>query len=100
MTLDWKKTQENTFKKWVNNSMKGHLNSDKRKVEDFETDLKDGVILAELLVFFSKEKFRYVKNQKQLRIMPQMIENLGASFKFMEKKEIKLVNIGELSNQE
>ena len=100
MSTDWKKTQENTFKKWVNNSMKVHVNSGRRKVENFEVDLQDGVILAELLETVSKEKFRHAKDPKQLRIIPQKIENLGASFKFMDKKEIKLVNIGKLSTQE
>lgn len=93
---DWKKVQENTFTKWVNNALKGHLTSSKKKVTSLETDLADGIILAELLETLTKEKLRYVKEARQLRIKPQMLENLGTSFKFMDEKGIKLVNIGEL----
>ncbi len=92
---DWKKTQENTFKKWVNNTLKGHLTNGRSKVNDFETDLTDGIVLAELLESLTKEKFRHVKDPKQLRIIPQRVENIGASFKFMDKKGVYLVNIGK-----
>ena len=92
---NWKKIQENTFTKWVNTSLNGHLTTNKNRVTCLENDLDDGIILAELLENISKDKLCYVKNAKKLRIKPQKLENLGVSFRFMNDKEIKLVNIGK-----
>lgn len=91
---DWKKTQENTFTKWVNTQLKGHITSNKNRVKNLETDLADGTILAELLENVTKEKLN-AKESRQLKIKPQKLENLGTSFRFMEHQNIKLVNIGE-----
>ena len=91
---NWKRIQETTFTKWVNNALRGHLKSSKNQVEKLETDLQDGLTLVQLLETLSHEKVgRY---HKKPFIKPQMIENLGACFKFLEKEKIKLVNIGEL----
>lgn len=91
----WWKPQETTFTRWVNNGLRGHLTSGKNRVQDLSTDLADGRILAELLETVSKKKVSYVKEDKHLKFKPQKLENLGISFSFMEKEEIKLVNIGE-----
>lgn len=89
----WKKVQQSTFIKWVNNSLRGHLKTSEKRVDDLSEAFKDGLTLIQLLETVSKEKIgRY--NQKP-RIKAQMMENLEASFKFMEKENIKLVNIGE-----
>lgn len=87
---DWKKTQETTFTKWVN-SITG-----KDRVKELKTDLQDGIILADLLERVAKTRIKYVNEAKRLRIKPQQLENLGASFRFMQTEKIKLVNIGEL----
>ncbi len=92
---DWKKVQENTFTKWANSCLKGHLTSNRNKISDLSTDLKDGILLAEILENVSKKKIRYARDQKHLKFKPQIMENVGASFKFMEENDIKLVNIGE-----
>ena len=94
-TENWKKTQETTFTKWVNSCLKGHLTSTKNRVQNLQTDLEDGIILAELLENVAKSKLHYVRDEKKLKIKQQKMENLGVSFRFMEKEEIKLVNIGE-----
>lgn len=91
---DWKKAQETIFTKWVNSYLKGHLVSNKNRVRDLATDLQDGIILAELLENVAKDKFHYMKEDRQLKFKSQKLENLGASFKFMNGAEIKLVNIG------
>lgn len=88
----WKKVQENTFTKWLNNSLRGHLKKSERHIDDLSTALQDGLILIQLLENISHTKIgRY--NQKP-RIKAQMLENLEACFSFMEREKIKLVNIG------
>ena len=100
MSGDWKKKQETTFTKWANSRLKGHLTSTKNRINDLSTDLQDGVCLAELLenVAKPKEKIRYVREERHLKIKPQKLENLGVSFRFMDQNNIKLVNIGKLWN--
>ncbi len=89
----WKKVQQTTFTKWINSSMRGHLTTSEHHVDDLTVAFHDGLTLIQLLETISREKVgRY--NQKP-RITAQMMENLEASFKFMEKENIKLVNIGE-----
>ena len=95
MSENWKKVQENTFTKWVNNCLKGHLTTTKQRVMSLQTDLEDGTILAELLENIAKTRFHHVTEARMLRFKPQKQENLGYSFKFMEQEKIKLVNIGE-----
>lgn len=95
MSGDWKRKQETTFTKWANSCLKGHLTSSKNRVGDLSTDLQDGIILAEMLENVAKKKIRYVKEDRHLKIKPQKLENLGASFRFMSEENIKLVNIGE-----
>lgn len=74
------------------------MTSQTKRVTSLERDLEDGIVLAELLENIAKDKIRYVSNPKQLRIKPQKLENLGESFRFMEEKGIKLVNIGEANS--
>lgn len=95
MSGDWKKKQETTFTKWVNSRLKGHLTSNKNRVKDLSVDLQDGIIVAELLENVAKDKLRYQKEARHLKFKPQQLENLGVSFRFMDKANIKLVNIGE-----
>ena len=92
----WWKKQEITFTRWVNSKLKGHLTTTTNRVNDLSTDLADGRVLGELLEKISKDKVRYMREDRQLKFKPQKLENLGISFKFLEKEQIKLVNIGEL----
>ena len=73
-----------------------YLTTTTNRVNDLSTDLADGRVLGELLEKISKDKVRYMREDRQLKFKPQKLENLGISFKFLEKEQIKLVNIGEL----
>lgn len=91
----WWKPQERTFTRWVNSNLRGHLTSNQNRVQDLSTDLADGRVLGELIEKISKSKLRFMREDRQLKFKPQKLENLGVSFRFMEKEHIKLVNIGE-----
>lgn len=85
--------EEQTFTKWVNNVLRGHKKSSECRVENLQTDLKDGLKLVQVLETLSKEKMPGVHRKPQFE--QQKIDNLNACFKFMEKANIKLVNIGK-----
>lgn len=87
---------EITGTKWANGALRGHLTTKENRIQDLKTDLADGIILAELLENLTKTKFLYHREEKQLRIKPQKMENLSFSFKVMEKDAVKLVNIGKI----
>ena len=92
---NWKHLQEQTFTKWFNNVLRGHKKtSDPVQIENLQTDLKDGLILVQLLESLSKEKMTGVHRRPNFE--QHKIENLNACFRFMEKANIKLVNIGEI----
>ncbi len=89
----WKKVQQNTFTNWINNSLRGHLKKADRQVDNLTEGFQDGLTLIQLLETVSRKKVgRHNQNPK---IKAQMMENLEASFKFMDTEDIKLVNIGE-----
>ena len=91
---NWKKTQQNTFTKWVNSVLRGHLKSTQNPVNDLQVDLGDGIKLAELL-----DTLAHPRKVGKIKQNPgsdfHKIINLGKSFEFMEKEKIKLVNIGK-----
>lgn len=90
---EWKKIQQKTFTNWFNDRMRGHLKVAKKKVDDLETDLIDGLLLIDLLEKLSNKKVgRYTK--KPMNKM-QCIENLGTALRFISDQNIKLVNIGK-----
>lgn len=91
---DWKHLQEQTFTKWFNNVLRGHKKASAVQIENLQTDLKDGLMLVQLLENLSKEKIPGV--HKKTIFEQHKIENLNACFKFMEKASIKLVNIGKI----
>lgn len=90
---DWKELQEQTLTKWFNNVLRGHKKTSEGQIEDLQTALKDGLLLVQFLESTSKEKIPGVHRKPNFE--QQKIENLNACFKFMEKINIKLVNIGE-----
>lgn len=92
---NWKLLQQTTFTKWVNNALRGHLKKAKTQVSDLQTDLRDGLVLVEVIesIASPRKVGRYTKNPT---IKPQMLENLGTVFRFLDKEQIKIVNIGEL----
>ena len=92
---DWQKLQQTTFTKWINNSLRGHLKTAKMQINDLQTDLQDGLLLAQLVenIASPRKIGRYNKNPV---IKQQKLENLGTVFKFLEREQIKTVNIGKL----
>jgi hypothetical protein len=89
---NWKRLQEQTFTKWFNNVLRADRS--RVQIENLETDLKDGLILVQLLESLSKERMTGVHRKPNFE--QHKIENLNACFRFMEKANIKLVNIGEI----
>ena len=84
----WKKIQEKTFTRWVNEQLKVQKVAVKNLAEDFA----DGVLLIVLLEVLSQKKIG--KYNKKPRVHAQKMENLEKVLKFIESEGIKLVNIG------
>ena len=87
---DWKKIQEKTFTRWVNQQLK------KRDVAvtDLSSDFKDGVLLIALMETLSSKTVGKYKAKPRLSV--QEMENLQKVLSFIEKEEgIRLVNIGK-----
>ena len=93
---NWKFSQQTTFTKWVNNALRGHLKVAKTQVNDLKTDLQDGLVLVELIdsIASPRKVGRYNKNPV---IKPQLLENLSTVFRFLEREQIKVVNIGKVA---
>ena len=91
---NWKLLQQTTFTKWVNNALRGHLKTAKTQVRDLQTDLRDGLVLVELIESIASPR-KVGRHNKRPAIKPQMLENLGAVLGFLEKEQIKIVNIGK-----
>eukprot|EP00954_Amorphochlora_amoebiformis_P000989 78032-Amorphochlora_amoeboformis.AAC.1 len=69
--------QQNTFTRWVNDELK--LRG--LKVDDVKTDLKDGLMLINLMEIISGKKIgRYNKHPV---IIQQKLENLNIALNFM-----------------
>lgn len=91
---EWKKIQQKTFTNWFNDRMRGNLKVAKKKVDDLETDLIDGLLLIDLIEKLANKKVgRYTKKPMN---KVQCIENLGTALRFIMDQDIKLVNIGKL----
>ena len=90
---EWKKIQQKTFTNWFNDRMRGHLKVAKKKIDDLETDLIDGLLLIDLIEKIASKKVgRYTKKPMN---KVQCIENLGTALRFIKEQNIKLVNIGK-----
>ena len=95
----WQQVQEETLVNWANAALRGPISADGDvlQIKNLHEDIKDGTILLELLDNVSlnlgsgsRVKRRY--NKPRLNV--QMRENIAECFKFIEKENIKLVNIG------
>lgn len=69
------------------------------KIEDLETDLRNGVLLINLLeIISSKEIFVFSgavpAYHKEPRLRLHQVENLGAALTFLKNEGIRLVSIG------
>ena len=89
LDAQWKKIQEKTFTRWVNEQLKVQ----KVAITTLTDDFKDGVMLIVLLEVLSQKSIgRYNKKPK---IHAQKMENLQQVLTFITSKEgIRLVNIG------
>lgn len=77
-----------TFTAWCNEYLKDRG----MHVTDLQKDLKDGVLLINLLEILSgKSLGRYNKNP---RVPTQKYENTGIAIEFVKSENIKIVNIG------
>ena len=93
---NWKLLQQTTFTKWVNNALRGHLKTAKTQVTDLQTDLQDGLILVELIESIASPRKVGRYNRRPV-IKPQLLENLATMFRFLEREQIKVVNIGKMA---
>lgn len=96
---NWVRLQETTFTKWVNNSLRGQgqLKTARTQVSDLCEDLQDGLVLVELIesIASPRKVGRYTRRPV---VKPQKLENLGTVLRFLEREQIKVVNIGTLTS--
>jgi filamin len=84
---EWKRIQENTFTRWVNE----HLRQADTSINDLETDFSNGLKLISLLEVLSGKKMpRY---NKKPNFRSQKLENVSIALNFLEAEGITLVNI-------
>ncbi|VIO86121.1 Filamin/ABP280 repeat family protein [Brugia malayi] len=85
---EWKKIQQNTFTRWVNQKLEP-INVE---VTDLETDFEEGLKLIRLVEVLSGRSLgRY---SKKVTFRHQKLENISLALKFLENEEhIKIVNI-------
>ncbi|XP_069025647.1 filamin-B isoform X3 [Embiotoca jacksoni] len=84
----WKKIQQNTFTRWINE----HLKCVNKRIVDLQLDLGDGLRLIALLEVLSHKKmFRKYHPRPNFRQMK--LENVSVALEFLERENIKLVSI-------
>lgn len=86
----WKKIQQNTFTRWINE----HLKCVNKRVGNLQHDLGDGLRLIALLEILSHKKM-YSKYHSRPIVSQMKLENVTVALDFLEKEKIKLVSIGE-----
>ena len=84
---EWKRIQENTFTRWVNE----HLRQAGTSINDLETDFSNGLKLIALLEVLSGKKMP--KHNKKPNFRSQKLENVSIALKFLETEGVHLVNI-------
>ncbi|XP_077428421.1 filamin B a isoform X1 [Vanacampus margaritifer] len=84
----WKKIQQNTFTRWINE----HLKCVNKRIVDLQLDLGDGLRLIALLEVLSRQKmhrrFHPRPNFRQMKL-----ENVSVALEFLDNENIKLVSI-------
>uniref|UniRef100_A0A3B3C5V8 Calponin-homology (CH) domain-containing protein n=1 Tax=Oryzias melastigma TaxID=30732 RepID=A0A3B3C5V8_ORYME len=86
----WKKIQQNTFTRWINE----HLKCVNKRIMDLQCDLSDGLRLIALLEVLS-HKSMYRKYHPRPTFRQMKLENVSVALEFLERENIKLVSIGE-----
>ncbi|XP_075880927.1 filamin B a isoform X2 [Nelusetta ayraudi] len=84
----WKKIQQNTFTRWINE----HLKCVNKRVGNLQHDLGDGLRLIALLEILSHKKM-YSKYHTRPIVSQMKLENVTVALDFLEKEKIKLVSI-------
>ncbi|XP_038164691.1 filamin-B isoform X4 [Cyprinodon tularosa] len=84
----WKKIQQNTFTRWINE----HLKCVNKRIGDLQLDLGDGLRLIALLEVLSQKKM-YRKYHSRPNFRQMKLENVSVALEFLEKENIKLVSI-------
>lgn len=85
----WKRIQQNTFTRWINE----HLKCVNKRIGNLQHDLGDGLRLIALLEVLSHKKMYRYNARPTVRQMK--LENVSVALDFLEKEKIKLVSIGE-----
>lgn len=84
----WKKIQQNTFTRWVNE----HLKLVNKRVDDLQVDFSDGLNIIALIEVLSHKKLP--RHNRKPMFRSQKLENVSVALDFLENVErIKLVNI-------
>ncbi|KXJ17767.1 alpha-actinin-1 [Exaiptasia diaphana] len=83
----WEKQQRKTFTAWCNS----HLRKVGGQIGELEEDLKDGVLLLQLLECLSGEK---LPKAEKGRLRFHRIANVNKALDFVASKGVKLVSIG------
>uniref|UniRef100_A0A3Q1ETL6 Calponin-homology (CH) domain-containing protein n=1 Tax=Acanthochromis polyacanthus TaxID=80966 RepID=A0A3Q1ETL6_9TELE len=89
----WKKIQQNTFTRWINE----HLKCVNKRIVDLQLDLGDGLRLIALLEVLS-HKTMYRKYHSRPTFRQMKLENVSVALEFLDKESIKLVSIGDGGN--
>uniref|UniRef100_H3CM53 Filamin B n=1 Tax=Tetraodon nigroviridis TaxID=99883 RepID=H3CM53_TETNG len=84
----WKKIQQNTFTRWINE----HLKCVNKRIVDLQLDLGDGLRLIALLEVLSHKKM-YRKYHPRPNFRQMKLENVSVALEFLDKESIKLVSI-------
>nr|XP_046240882.1 filamin-B isoform X1 [Scatophagus argus] len=84
----WKKIQQNTFTRWINE----HLKCVNKRIVDLQLDLGDGLRLIALLEVLSHKKM-YRKYHPRPNFRQMKLENVSVALEFLDKENIKLVSI-------
>ncbi|XP_030585128.1 filamin B a isoform X2 [Archocentrus centrarchus] len=84
----WKKIQQNTFTRWINE----HLKCVNKRIVDLQLDLGDGLRLIALLEVLS-HKTMYKKYHPRPTFRQMKLENVSVALEFLDKENIKLVSI-------
>ncbi|XP_061544524.1 filamin-B [Phycodurus eques] len=84
----WKKIQQNTFTRWINE----HLKCANKRIVDLQLDLGDGLRLIALLEVLSQQKMHRRFNLRP-SFRQMKLENVSVALEFLDNENVKLVSI-------
>ena len=83
----WKRIQQNTFTRWVNQ----HLKKVEKELTSLETGFSDGLKLISLIEVLSHKQLP--GHNKKPKIRMQQLENVSIALQFLDKEGVNLVSI-------